>query len=124
MKYRTVTERVGEYLGPIDWSFDFDKDNTVGRSEKWTAELKENLRLLEADPDAYEATTDGGSPKFGWGEVLQVGMYDGWPYWRPHPSVLLASWAGASWHSYSAICAIRKRVAPTPAGGASGEGRP
>lgn len=98
MKYRTVTERVGEYLGPVDWEWPGFKD---ARPEDI-----EQLRKLAEHPDRYRATTDTGWPKFGWHLVLTVGMYDGWPYWQPHPSVQLDGPLGAEWHSFESISEI------------------
>jgi hypothetical protein len=112
MRTRTVTERIGEYLGPIDWSFDFhasDWDRGGSLNPKCLAEALEKLRKLDAEPVAYIATTDGCWPRVGWKRVLQVGMYDGWPYWRPHPSVQLAGPLGPEWHSYSSITDIERR---------------
>lgn len=112
MKYIQRTERVGEYLGPVDWNYDFASHgwNKTGGSSNpdlipgYIARLKQ----LEGDPDAYQATTDGGWPRVGWGKVLQVGMYDGWPYWRPVPSVLIQGTLGSSWHSFLSITDIEK----------------
>ena len=113
MKTRTVTVREGEYLGPVDWDFDFDAagwDHGGSFNPKLIAGRVEMLRRLAADPDRYEATTDGGIPRCGWGRVLQVGMYDGWPYWKPVPSVLLSTWAGAEWHSWSCLVEIKETI--------------
>lgn len=119
MKYRTVEERVGELLGPVDWSYDFLSHfgTRCGGDEQRKAfcdEAIKNLRLLSKNPDQYEATTDGGWPRCGWGKVVEVGMYDGWPYWRPVPSVAIESTFGIAWHSFSAISSIRpiERKAP------------
>jgi hypothetical protein len=35
-------------------------------------------------------------------------MYDGWPFWRPVPSVLIAGPFGAEWHWFGAISEIRQ----------------
>lgn len=107
MKTRTVTERIGEYLGPVDWSYDFAQHNWSGSRGGINPEVGkkslETLRLLEAEPEAYEATIDGGWPKIGWKRVLKVGMYDGWPFWKPTPSVLLSGPLGAEWHPWYSI---------------------
>lgn len=110
---RRVTERIGEYMGPVDWSYDFASHFTgyCGRDvEARIAEYIAWLRLLDAAPDKYEATTDGGCPKFGWHRVIRVGMYDGWPYWRPVPAVLTAGPLGPEWHHFYMISGIQERA--------------
>lgn len=108
MKTIPTTRREGELLGPIDYSYDFLK-----HFESWgiSAEEKkkrcdaaiEMLRVLESHEHIYQATTDGGWPRVGWGTVLAVGMYDGWPYWRPVPSVMIAGPLGGEWHTFSSV---------------------
>lgn len=110
MKTKTVTVREGEYLGPVDWSYDFsqhDWKHSGGTNPEKVERCVEMLRRLGSDMQ-FEATTDGGWPRFGWGEVLEVGMYDGWPYWKPVPSVLIAGTLGATWHSFMSITDVRE----------------
>lgn len=105
MRYETKSVAIGEKLGPIDWNYPFDEQGQGLRPE-FIEERKERLRRCEAGE--VEATTDGGFPKVGWGKVLDTGMYDGWPYWRPVPSVLIAHrTGGASWHSWGSITDVR-----------------
>src|SRR5690242_7670995 len=111
MRYETQTVRVGEYLGPVDWNYDFAKHferycGTDALKAELCARSVAWLRLLEAKPDAWRATTDTGSPRCGVRPVLCVGMYDGWPYWRPVPSVQLDGVFGAEWHSFDCITDI------------------
>lgn len=112
MRTRTVTERIGEDMGPIDWSYDFAQHFTshqANRREEALAQALAWLRDLEADPSAYRATTDGGWPRFGWHDVIKVCMYDGWPYWRPVPSVLVAGTLGGEWHCFSMLTGVEKK---------------
>jgi len=100
MRTETRTVRVGEFLGPVDWDFDFGVDD----------ERVRRLRDIEAGiarGETWQATTDGGWPRFGWGEVLAVGMYDGWPYWSPTPSVLISGHFGGEWSSWRAVTDAR-----------------
>lgn len=114
MKIRRVEERVGEYLGPVDWSYDFTKhDWSPGRggvNSTVSAQCVAILHQISVDPGAWEATTDGGSPPCGWGRVLRVGMWDGWPHWEPTPAVEIDGWLGPSWHSFYMIRGIRPYV--------------
>ncbi len=116
MKTKTVTVREGELLGPIDWNFDFrefykDIYPAACNGEKAHEECFQRamtiLRMLEAEPDKYEATTDGGWPRCGWGSIAHIGMYDGWPFWKPMPSVFITSWRVGDWHSFHNITDIR-----------------
>jgi len=112
MRTVTRTERVGELLGPIDWSYDFRKhfDNVCSPDavrDEMCEKSKERLRLL-LNGEEWEATTYGGWPRCGWGLVVHIGMYDGWPYWRPVPSVAIVSTlGGVEWHPFHSITNIR-----------------
>ena len=115
MRYETKTHPVGEYLGPIDWSYDFtqhDWSPTRGGVNPEVTRKLDWLRELESNPEAYEATTDGGWPKIGWKRVIRVGMYDGWPFWKPTPSVQIAGTLGTEWHPWYSISAIEKMERP------------
>ena len=105
MRTETRTVRIGEYLGPVDWSYDFSKHDSGG-DPRYRATLLEKFKAMSegfARGEKWRATVDGGSPRIGWGNVLEVGMYDGWPYWRPVPSFLLSTHMGAEWHSFSML---------------------
>jgi len=116
MKTKTITVREGELLGPIDWNFDFRehyKDiypagcNGEEAHERMFQCAMTILRMIEKDPDKYEATTYGGWPRCGWGSIAHIGMYDGWPYWKPVPSVFITSWLVGEWHTFHCITDIR-----------------
>jgi len=114
MKTYQVTIRKGELLGPIDWNYDF-REHYKGIYNCGTPESHEEmfqramtiLHMLEDNPDKYEATTYGGWPRCGWGRILHIGMYDGWPYWKPLPSVFITSIFVGEWHSFDDITDIR-----------------
>lgn len=105
MKTIQRTERIGEYLGPVDWSYDFES-HAKGMSPSYVAECKEKLKQLESGD--WQATTDGGWPRVGWGRVVKVGMYDGWPFWKPVPSVCIHGTLGPEWHSFTMITSIER----------------
>ncbi len=106
MKTRTVTVREGELLGPVDWSYEFAADgwdrggslnpDVVARGVEALRAIDDGLRRGEE----WQATTDCGWPRVGWGRVIAVGMYDGWPYWRPVPSVMISGPLGGEWSSW------------------------
>lgn len=112
MKTVTRTERIGEWLGPVDWDYDFRSHysglctSDEGRNEACERD-KNRLRMIVESPDKYEVTTYGGWPRCGWGPVVSVGMYDGWPYWRPVPSVAYRTFLGIETTSFCGITNIR-----------------
>ena len=113
MKTRMVEVREGELLGPVDWSYDFEQHcwgpDKGGTNPLVVARSKEILRRICDAPDAkWEvglAYSDGLYP------LLAVGMYDGWPWWRPVPSVCVSTWLGAEWHAFTSLRAALKRAA-------------
>lgn len=109
MKTVTRTEQVGEHLGPIDWTYDFAAhgwtESHGGINPALIPAMIERLKQLEHGE--WQATTDGGWPRCGWGKVIAVGMYDGWPHWKPTPSVLICSPLGSSWHPWYSVTDIR-----------------
>jgi hypothetical protein len=113
MRTRTVIERIGELLGPVDWSYDFRSHfntlctNDAGRDEA-CEKAKERLRLISESPGKYRVSTYGGWPRI-WQDIVSVGMYDGWPYWKPTPFVCSHSTLGCEWHSFSMITNILNR---------------
>ncbi len=90
VKYRTVTEREGEWHDdlPIDWAHE--------HISKFTAEQTAELREMEKHPERFEATADSGWPAGGWRTVFKLGMWDGWPYWKPTPTILAAGIIGGA----------------------------
>lgn len=113
MKTITETRRVGELLGPVDWSYNFRQhfDNYCtsdeGKDDACAKDV-ERLRKIVESPDEWLVTTYGGWPRCGWGNVVAVGMYDGWPYWRPVPSVAFRTTLGVEWTAFSGITNIMR----------------
>lgn len=114
MKTVTRTERIGERVSDIDWEYDFRSHfNNLCTSDAGKAEAcdrqKQLLQTIEQrflEKRTTLATTYGGWPRIGYHEVIDVGMYDGWPYWKPVPSVCLKGTLGAEWHAFSCITDI------------------
>lgn len=109
MRTETRTVTIGEKVGPIDWNYDFRQHYSTPTRGGWNPERMERdivrLRRIAEAIDAGKrvmATTDGGWPRVGWYPVTDIGMHDGWPYWRPVPSVQL----GSEWHSFASLTSI------------------
>jgi hypothetical protein len=105
MRTETRTERIGEYLGPVDWSYDFTShDWSEGHggvnpacTRQATLELRKLVELFDQGKTCMVSLYGEGH------RVLQVGMYDGWPFWKPTPSVLVSTWLGSEWHPWYQI---------------------
>lgn len=78
MKTRTVTERVGENMGPVDWSH----PTAVGMPQIW--------RDAEKNPDGFVFSEYQRT-------ILEICMYDGWPYWKPTPAICFLGPIGSEW---------------------------
>ena len=110
MKTRMVKIREGEYLGKVDWAYDFsahDWDHGGGTNPISIRDAVMKLKFLEYHVGKWQATVDGGMPRCGCGDVIAVGMYDGWPYWRPVPSFQISTQLGPEWHSFCMLSDIR-----------------
>ena len=66
MYYKTIQVPVGETCGPIDW----DHEIARGKPALW--------REAEVNPEAF---------LYNGREILQICMWDGWPYWKPTPAI-------------------------------------
>lgn len=91
MKTYQVTQREGELLGPIDWSYNFRQHFdgwgvSDAEKDRMCERAKEMLRQIEIDSTTYQVVSAHG---FSWQKVLAVGMYDGWPYWKPTPAYMI-----------------------------------
>lgn len=116
MRTETRTVRIGERVGDVDWLYDFRNHfnnlcTSDERRDEACEQAKDRLRKMEEAVKSgaeIRATTDGGWPRCGLNRVIDVGMYDGWPYWRPVPSVQTMGTLGTEWHSFSAITTIEE----------------
>jgi len=112
MKYRTVVERIGEKVGPIDWDYDFlghynrmcgcRDPRSIERSEKAVAILR------------HLSESDGWQVRNGdyWYDVYDVGMYDGWPFWKPTPAVFVQErvLGGGQWKFFYELDEVRRKA--------------
>jgi hypothetical protein len=114
MRFENQTVRIGENVGPIDWTYDFRSHfNSYATSDaerdRFCAESVGWLRRIEHDFLAgipIRVTNYGGSPRCGLYRVIAVGMYDGWPWWRPVPSVQVQTHMGSDWYGFYSITDI------------------
>lgn len=103
MQTRTVTERVGEYLGPVDWAHPdlngYPKESEILQS------IEDRQNREDKEEDVFVVLKGYDRPR----RVLVVGMYDGWPFWRPYPSVLVSGPFGSEWTPfYNVYCIVKK----------------
>lgn len=86
MKTVIVTKQIGEWLGPIDWNYDFDEHSWKNKgcvNPECIADGKEALHMLINNPGHWMY-----SPSFLTSfKIVEIGMYDGWPFWRPTPAI-------------------------------------
>ena len=107
MRSYQVTHREGENMGPIDWNYDFwshfgcmcssdDRKREVMEQEIRNLFIVERLfrkgKLLQVRRGDY------------WHVLLDVGMYDGWPYWKPVPAICTDTpIGGCEWHQFPCV---------------------
>ena len=113
---RTVqrTEYIGENVGPIDWSYDFDQHawgpGKSGVNPECVREGKETLRVIEQAIVAGQRVTFTPSD-FSAFDVVQCCMYDGWPFWRPTPYIAYVGPLGCvEWTPYYNLARRRVRI--------------
>lgn len=110
MRTRTVIEREGEHLGPVDWSFDFSQgvSNTCCSDERKAERLSRYVELLweverrHLRGEPLRVCTNGY-----WHPLILVGMYDGWPFWKPTPALCVRGPLGPAWDFYYELEGVR-----------------
>lgn len=112
MRTETVTRRFGEKVGEIDWAYDFMRHFACTQPNRREESCEKAKAVLKQIEDRFKAglctfsTTYGGWPRIGFHEVVDVGMYDGWPYWYPVPSVYVRGVLGCEWQHFNSITSI------------------
>jgi hypothetical protein len=109
MRTETRTVRIGEWLGPVDWDYDF-------RATGWDQGGSGNPDLIVVSMDALRAAEHGLKAGEEWWltshgtdhRIIKVGMYDGWPYWEPTPSYLYETLFGCESTSWFGLRTWRK----------------
>jgi hypothetical protein len=97
MRTRMVEERIGEDMGPIDWSHPM--------AAGLNSDLAATLREAELNPMEFRARVAHSDFMR---DVWSVCMYDGWPYWRPTPFILVSGTLGAEWHSFDMVRKVER----------------
>lgn len=110
MKHRTVTVYEGERLGDVPDDFDFEpfcKRFMGGHHQGFLAEsiatYREMLAAFKADPNGLIAS-EGEFQH----EVIDMGLYDGWPFWTPRPCYFWKTWAGGEWREFYSLRAFKR----------------
>jgi hypothetical protein len=112
MRYETVQVCHGERLGDIDYGFQFRPhfDCYCTTDEQRDLLCEQKILLLHNIEDGFkrgERVTVATYSDY-YHEVIDVGMYDGWPYWKPVPSVCtLGTLGGCEWHSIFSVSSAR-----------------
>lgn len=83
MRTETVTVRHGENVGPVDWDHPTAKD------------MPAIWREAEKNPQGF-TFSEYRRP------IIEICMYDGWPYWVPTPAVcFIGPLNGAEWSFFN-----------------------
>jgi len=102
----TITKREGEWLGPVDYAYDWNQYDIYPNDPEYRmkkVELIKEIEKLFLEGKTIYVFYD---PIIS-GKLLNIGMYDGWPYWKPTPAVLLQHWSGCETHFWSDIQSYR-----------------
>lgn len=98
MKTYQKTVYKGEYLGPVDWNYDFDQHGIHSSCvETGKSVMRQIETWLAEDPDAEIWVTESGDYTH---RLLKIGMYDGWPWWKPVPHVLTQGVLCPAWQVF------------------------
>jgi hypothetical protein len=91
MRTYTITAQEGENMGPVDWSH----PTACGMPAIWRdAEKRPNRFLFNGRP------------------IIQICMYDGWPYWTPRPAVMFMGPIGAEWNFFDGYSVYKDSIKP------------
>lgn len=91
MKSRTEVVWEGEKLGPIDWNHPFidsfgnyccNDEQKQKYCDEAVAHLRKVVEMFSEDGPRIQVQCSEY-----WYDVIDVGMYDGWPFWKPMPAV-------------------------------------
>lgn len=114
MKFKTVVEREGELLGPVDWAYDFRShfSNYCCSDERKAEYCARAVALLRRAVEMMEASASSEVEvriHDYWKSLITIGMYDGWPYWKPTPALLVRGVLGSEWQFFYELTGVRAR---------------
>ena len=99
MRTYQVTQREGERLGDIDWNYNFRPHfdgyccNEQRKLEFMVAAIENLFQVERLFKKGIQLRVTEGQFAH---DLLDVGMYDGWPYWKPVPSICIRTVLGGS----------------------------
>ena len=94
MRTRTVTVREGENVGPVDWDHPTAKD----------------MPPIWREAEKYPSSFIFGDQ---WREIIEICMYDGWPYWKPTPAVgYIGPLGGLEWAFFNSYGVHANSISP------------
>ena len=112
MRTYQVTHREGELLGDIDWNFDFFHCfdcyccNDERRAEIMSGHIERLWQVERLHKKGIPLRIREGEY---WHDLIAVGMYDGWPYWKPFPAILIAGPIGSEWRHFPCVDEYQQR---------------
>lgn len=93
MKTRIITVNEGEWLGPVDPNYDWKSlcwDRDKGKGGVNPLCVEEGHKIILEINKTYISREKGWkySPCFlSSRKIVNVGMYNGWPFWKPTPAI-------------------------------------
>lgn len=98
MRYETQTVRIGENVGPVDWSHPMAKV------------MPPIWREAERSPEAFTFSEYRRT-------ILALCMYDGWPYWEPTPAIqFIGPLNSAEWTFFNSYAVCPNSIQPRDSG--------
>jgi hypothetical protein len=110
VRYETRIERIGEDMGPIDWDYNFRQhfDRYCCSAERQDEYCAQSIALLRRVVEMESTGRPAEVNENGfWKPLYKVCMYDGWPYWKPTPYVLVGGVLGSEWHPFYSLQDVR-----------------
>ena len=94
---QTVIKREGEFLGVLDDDYDYLQHRVYPNNPEIVVEKIRSMKELE------KLFLNGKNMSVSYGdclsgELVNIGMYDGWPFWKPTPAFMVKTWHGGDIH--------------------------
>lgn len=96
IKQEVITVREGEW-------FNFDPNYNWYQHDAYPNNPETVGKKIKMFEEIYRLYNDGKQIKIKYdpmleGKLLKIGMWDGWPYWKPVPHYLIEHWYGSEKH--------------------------